>query len=413
MAPMIRKLICRGIFVGFCVAPLCGSLSYAAWQHFSLSRVQRGDWLAARLGVDAEIEGLRPSQPGLTVADRIRLADPESGRLLVLCEQIRLRSGPQALVVSIEDVHIPQRQTMELWKLLCERVLRQSSMLRRRMVIVAHRVAIRHADGELELAGWRMECSAAQGERRADIEFRANHASLQVRSTRIAIVRDTQHDVPVTRVEVHAPEADVDSCLLAGPSSWLSQLGEHVRFRGMVFIDVTSQGWRGEVTGSVSGIELQRLSQDRLPHGLTGEASLDIRHAIFDSSRLQSLSAIARAGPGKISWGLLASLRRLGLSMPSARLRDFSADTMQDYEQLALMVDLTSQGVVVRGVCGPPRDGTAILSGSGTLLTDQGRNERKSSFEIIATLLDDDRADVLLTPTGERLWRALPLSAAR
>ena len=107
-----------------------------AWQHWSAATLQRGDWFAARLGIDAQIEGLRPSKPGLSVADRIRFLDPESGQLLMLGERIRLRAGPQAVVVSIEDVHVPQQQTMDLWKLLYERVLKQASLLRRRIVIV-------------------------------------------------------------------------------------------------------------------------------------------------------------------------------------------------------------------------------------------------------------------------------------
>ena len=245
-----------------------------------------------------------------------------------------------------------------------------------------------------------MECTTADGERRAEIEFRSSHADLSVRSTRISIVRDTRHAVPVTRVVVNTPEADVDGCMLAGPSSWLSQLGEHVRFRGLIFVDLTSQGWQGEVTGHVAGIQLQPLVENRLPHGVTGEASVDIRQAVFDNSRLGLIGG-CQCWTRQSQRGLLTHCDRLGCSTPKSSVSENNtADAMQDYEQFALMVDMTQQGVIVRGVCDPPRDGSIIMSRFGTLLKDRGRNERQSTFDVIAALLDNDHADVLFTDKG-------------
>lgn len=414
MAAIIRKLFCRIAFVGCGLAPLCGSLGFTAWRHWSTLAMQRGDWLEARLGIEAEIEGLRPSCPGLMVADRVRFSDPESGQLWMLAEGISVRQGPRAVVVTMGSVHIPQPMTMNMWRLLSERLLRQESLLQKPIVIVVDHVAIRDTAGELELADWRMECLSEGGCRRADIAFRSDHSDLEVRGTRLSIVRDPRPEVPSTRIELNTPDADVEACLLAGPASWFSRLAPHARFRGLIFVDITSQGWQGEVTGQVGGIELRTLTEQRLPHSLTGDASVDIQQAVFHHSRLQRLSATVRSGPGKVGQGLLKSMQRLGMIVPeTGGTERHEADEMLDYQQLAVMLDLSDQGVAMRGTCDPPRDGTVVMSRFGPLLKDPGRTDRKSSFDLIAALLDNGRADVLLTETGERLWRALPFCDAR
>ncbi len=409
----LSKLICRTSFVAACLLPVGGSLGYSAWQYWSLGTLQRGNWLVARLGVEAQIESLRPSRPGLTIADSVKLFDPETGQLLASCQSIEFRHGPHATAISIENVSISSEHTMALWEVLHDRVLRQSRILQQPILVSVDRISLDHPAGDVELSEWRMECSAENNRRQARISFRSGHqADASTRSTQITIVRDAGRDVPVTQIAIHAPDADINGCLLSGPSSCLSQMGDQVRFRGEAWVDIASNVWRGEIAGQVTGIQMQRILDDRFPYGLAGTAEFDIQQAVFENNRLQVLAGACRMQKGTISLGLIQSMRRMGLqSDKSLQARSEPGTTKVSFDELAAWISVSADGVSIRGACNRPEDGSVIIAQSAPIVRDDGSGERRSNFTIISAPLDRDDQEVLFTEIGDMLWRALPFCA--
>jgi hypothetical protein len=137
---------------------------------------------------------------------------------------------------------------------------------------------------------------------------------------------------------------------------------------------------------------------------------LDIAQAVFERNRLQELNATCTIQSGAISFEFVKSMQRLGLiAADSLQTPVPSGSAMIPCDEFAALISIQPDGIIVRGICNPPGDGTVIISRSAPILRDRDTEKRLSNLRIISALLDNDDQSVLFTEMGDLLWRTLPL----
>ena len=411
MSRSTKTAACRIAFVVLCLLPVIGSISYAAWQRWTDSELVAAAWIASRLGAHAEIQSLRASLPGIDTAASIKLLDPENGKLIAVCRDVRIQRGSAARVLSIASADVPPGKMMALWRMLHDRVLRQQELLETALIISVDRLALRDREGEVEIDGLRIECQRTSRGPRSAISFRPA-GDLARRPVRINLLRDQTAELPITRLEIQSHDQALDCSLVAGSPDWLRRFGDAIRFQGVAWLELQAADWRGEVTGQIDGLQMQRLaSVDMLPE-ISGPATLDVHQAILANRRIVSLDAVLSAGPGSISAGMLRSSSALGLTQITGRSSAAPqrlAMTMIDYDALVLMVNLDASGLALTGMLNP-RDERIAMTGGGAAILRSGSGERLPVATLIEWVTGQAVPAALFTEAGAALYGILPLA---
>lgn len=407
MSRQTRIAICRTLFLAVCLLPLVGTISYAAWQRWTTDDSQASQRIVGRLGFDAEVQQLRHSRPGVTTAESCKLFDPETNKLVAHCDDVQITTGSGGCAIAIRSAYVPHQQIMSLWSALHDRLLRHSRDLNQPLIVAIDRIACRDQEGEVELGGFRLECHRTEHGSHAQVSFRPDDHEPHQRSVRISMLRDLRVDPPATRIDVQSPDKSLDCSLIAGSPRWLRQVGSAVRFQGHAWLESHNGTWQAELTGRIHGVQLDRVVDDRFPFELTGNAALDIEQAVFQRGRVVVLEGRLTAGPGVVSRQLLAAQQVLGMRAAANRSTP-DADVLE-YDSLAMMFHLSSEGIMVRGLCEPRADGVVMTHGSAPILIDGGSN-RYAVDRIITALTGVTASQAIFTEAGEALWRVLPLT---
>ena len=410
MTRSIKIAASRTVFIAACLVPLIGSISFAAWQRWIDSDSLAAAWIASRLGTGAEVQALRTSTPGVETAHSVKLLDPENGKLIAVCRDVRVQRGSSARVVSIASVDVPPGQMMALWRMLHERVLRQQELLATELIISVDRLALRDREGQVEIDGLRIESQRQPRGPRLAISFRPA-GDLDRRPVRINLFRDQTAEPPVTRLEIQSHDQALDCSLVTGSPVWLQRFGDAIRFQGTAWLELQADDWRGEITGQVEGIGLQRLADAGLLPPMSGLLTLDIVQAIFARGRLVSFNGVISAGPGTISAAALRSMTALGvapkLSRTSAEPRTLP-DAMLDYDALAVMAQLDASGIALMGIL-PPRDQGIAMTGGGAAMIRSAAAERVPVATLIEWVTGQAVPEALFTEAGAALYGILPM----
>ena len=101
--------------------------------------------------------------------------------------------------------------------------------------------------------------------------------------------------------------------------------GSHSTFAGTATGIESPDGWQGELDGKLKQIDLRAAVSEQFPHQLSGNAELEIKHAVIHAGRLEEAEGNIHAGPGKVSPSLLSAaaaflgLARGGMDSPPVR----------------------------------------------------------------------------------------------
>jgi hypothetical protein len=385
-------------FLVVCAVPTLVVLGWAVWHHTPGHRQACARRIAHRLGVRASLANVSHPRPGATIFRGLELADIETGRTLLAVDELHAVGSRDTRLLSASRVQIAHSHFDPLWKILSARLRAWSCGSVRFAVnrVLLGEQTFAQVRGRLESTS-----AGAQTLVRFDLADAATTAPVWLR-----VVRDRQTSPPSTRIEVNTGDTWL-ACSTLGPvAPSLSQLGDTARFCGWLWAGKRSGGWEGELAGTLTGVDLERLVSVGYPHRLSGMAGIVVQRANFRCGRLEVATGSFVAGPGVIGRSLCqAAVDRLQLTTVDPMVG--SRDPLP-YEQIAFSYAVNADGLWLGGGCHAAPEGTILTTSTGPLLA-APRHQPLPVVALVRTLVPRHDLLVPATPEAGSLTQVLPL----
>ena len=315
-----QRTVCRGVFLLCCLTPTLAvfthSLLAVGRRHAPIERdlVNRQtfqDGLGARLGVRIQLDGQTHPRPGTTLLQRVRLVDPDSGRVLATLRQVHVSWGNGRMSATVGEAAVERRQLPRLWELFHHRVLQQADDLPLAVTVHCRQLSLLDPGGATPLKQVRGELERTEIGPRATWRFGMADAA-QV--AEVTVTRSQHGDDGVTRLQLDSGDTPLPCQLFHPLSERFQALGPHAAFQGRVWAAQSTRGWDGELAGRLSGIDLASLLGRTCAHRMTGPAVAILQTMRFQANQISYASGQISAGPGQIDGTLLrAAVEVLGL----------------------------------------------------------------------------------------------------
>lgn len=406
MSDQGRRQVCRSLFLLAGVCPLAVSLGWAAWRHVVSPETAYENWLAAQLAVDVRLSDVTRPKPGLTRIGTAKIVNPETGQMLALCERLELRWGVRGIGIHAAQTHLSGDVVGELGELLHDRLLCRRRLHETSIFLVSQRVAIQRPRAEVELRECRLDVQRAADGPTATLTFQWAYAE-QPQPVRVRLSRHQKSNGPITRLELETGNNPLPCSVLFGAPAWLApwEGGDSLTFQGALWLDIAQTGWEGELTGHISGIDLNRLFTDRFPHQVSGDARMVVERAVVREGRLVELQGQLRSGPGTVGKPLVqAAVRYLGCRLPTR----LGVDESIEYRKLAVDIRLDNAGLVIHGMCEPDAPGNILVDAAGAVLVEP-EDQPRLAIDVVRMLADEERAERLWDESTAGLMRVLPV----
>ena len=289
----------------------------------------------------------------------MKASDPETGKPIFRCrllEIARQRSGGQrsqgraALTIAASQPEVEAAALDRIWKCLQRALESAPGQFDADLQLSAAELTLCAAEGSQTLTDVEGLMETLPGGTHAQLHFRLVGANTP-EPARIRLVRNRQASPPEDGFELYTGGGELPCNVLAMGLAELKPLGPRCRFRGCIWASETPDGWDGEVTGQLVGLDLGSLITDHFPHRISGIGEATIQRARFRRGRLEEATGIVAAGPGTIDRPLLAAaVGRLGLV--AAPICSLSLQAKAGVRATAFaMTNWRSPSRLTRGVC--------------------------------------------------------------
>jgi hypothetical protein len=184
--------------------------------------------------------------------------------------------------------------------------------------------------------------------------------------------------------------------------------GPESTFCGELWWQQRADGLAGEVRGSITGVDLDKLVSARSEHRLSGPAEVLLEEARFQHGRLLDATGSIHAGPGLVRRSLLAAaasqLHFTG-NNPAAAWGDLA-----DYDEMAFHFAIDQRGLKIQGLCSKSPGAVFVGRVHGRLLGEPppGLQPLLGVVRLLANLGDAVPAD----PAAQALLGVLPAPGA-
>jgi hypothetical protein len=411
----LRRRLCVLAFLLLCVAPTAAVLAWGVSRHLPWYVRAEAERLAGPLGLEVSLDRVFHPRPGVVVYEGLQLTDPETGRAILHCRQLRAAwskpadantTARQTLSLAASGAEIDAAGLDRLVELIQRGLRRGPGWADIEVCLNALEVSVRSAPSARMMTGVEGFLRPVHGGSYGEIWFRLAGTET-AEPVRIRIGRDRGKKPPCTGLEFYTGGGAMPCSLLALGLPGLDRLGPQSRFRGRIWMNETPEGQTCDLTGQFAEIDLERLLGDRFPHTLGGTAQLTVEQARLQEGRLQQAAGSLTAGPGAVSRSLLDSaIQSLGLAQG---VEPPGTGDLVAYEQLAVAFQLDGAGLRLRGVCPVPGPGTVMVGPSSRLLAEpDARWQPLPVASLVRTLVPPNRADVPAARQADWLWRVLP-----
>ena len=185
------------------------------------------------------------------------------------------------------------------------------------------------------------------------------------------IVRNRQVSPPADGFEMETGPSPVPCRLLAACLKEANSLGSNCRFSGRVSTFRTPDGWSGELSGQLTGVDLGRLTRENTAAAVTGTADITLQKARFQRGRIDELTGRIVCGPGTLGRDMLAALVTHLRVVPSPEIP--VTGQSQAFDRMGLDFRIDDRGISIIGRCasmlGADIPGAMAVAGGRVLLT--------------------------------------------
>ncbi len=213
---------------------------------------------------------------------------------------------------------------------------------------------------------------------------------------------------PVANLKLQADGAALPLPLLAALAGRENHCGPHSTLEGTLTAMETPDGWQAELVGQLKNVDLHWVVSEQFPHQLSGNAELNMKHAVVHAGRLEELEGTIHAGPGTVSRSLLAAaVASLGLQSDELDKPHTRASQAISYEELAAVFTCNGSGLSLHGACAN-QPGVIMRGTNNVLLADSNRGP-VPVVALVKMLVPDSRVQVPATRQTDWLLNLLPI----
>ncbi len=410
-----RRWVCR---TGFFALALVPTLSVLAWtaSHYLPGVVEHHQQqLSNRLGLQVEIASVSHPRPGQTLYESLRLVDPDSDRVVFQCRTLEIGDQDNNLVLVASEPEMNVAGLAHVWRLIANKLRTLSLDKRPTLRFFAQQLTLHGKDQAQTITDLMGQIApvtrSPAGETAAsdanDVQATLRYHVAGTTSSQpawITVGRKVSGGTAVTHLNLNTQETQLPLALLRSLLPAVANLGEEALFRGSIWAEETSAGWRGELAGELTHIDLNRLVTENFPHKLSGTATVTIDDARFEQGRLLRATGTLAAGPGVVETSLLASASQW-LGLKSAPLGDRH---LIRYDRLAARFQVDAGSLRIQPDRSHLGDGAIISAAHGPLLR-QESNQPQPLLGLVRMLVPQSEVHVPATRETDWLLGHLPL----
>lgn len=399
-----KQLICRSLFLLLGLVPLFGTVGYATWRQVAFDQDGYQSWIAGQLGLDLRIQNVSHPIPDVVRLLGANIVDPETNELLASCDELKLTQSERVVELRVPSVDIPRGQFRRLLNVLHERLLRQSRLLSRRVVVVADNISLQ---GEsIGLIGFRLDAGQGEDGPFAEIKFRTTECPHSKDPVKLNLFRVKRLQSPATNVELFTYDSTLPCSLLFEVPDGL-QVGSDVAFQGTVLMDGGPDGWTGEIFGHLKNLDFGAEDPSGVGNRLfAGKAQVTISRAEFENNWMRRLDGRIYAREGQVNRRWLAELIAK-LRLDSSRSLPEEGQSVA-FDELGIAFQINGEQAVLSGVAGA-NTSRVMLSRQGQPLVGLTNVQPIKTLRLFQALFQLSEEQVPVSTDQNRLLRMLPL----
>ncbi len=356
-----------------------------------------------RLGLAVTIGDVRYPRPGLTLLDRVELADPETGARLARARLVEIDTASGATTVSPAQLEVFAGDWSEWWS-LAQRELRRRGGANAKLRIAAGEVTMHMPAGDQTFTDLRCQTESSDAGSQIGFSFRMAGYEMPEPAT-LSVFRSRQTTPATAGLEIHTGSAALNGGLLAAAWPPAAHLGRDARFCGSLRAVHPASGWEGELAGQLHDVDLDELLTSQFPHKLSGHARIDLEHVRFQADRIEQASGSVVAGPGLAGRSLLKAASEVLGFEPGAEIKTLGRSA--PYERLALAFVIDEHGLALRGQC--PAGAGVVLQDSEVALMLEPKRASQPVVNLVRALVPQSEVQAPATRESSALSAILPI----
>ncbi len=408
-----RRKICVAAFLGLCVLPTLAVAGWGLARHLPWHRQSEEQRLGQELGLDVSIESIRHTLPGVVHYTGLKLADPETGQELFRCAELDVRwtsltdsqgQTRPAIVLAATQAESAVGTWQRLNEVLCRRLECQGGRPEVEVRVTADQLTL-HDGAQTQV----LQVVEGTG---VGLMPNGIQAQLVVRlpginssePVRMRIVRNRQVSPPANGFEMDTGPNSVPCSLLATWFKEANALGPNCRFSGYVSTYSTPAGWSGDVSGRLTGVDLESLARANFAFAITGTADIMLQKVRFQGDRIDEIAGRIVCGPGALGRDALAALVTDLRLVPSPQMP--AAGQSLAFDQFGLDFWIDRRGISIAGQCGGVPGAVAVAG--GRVLLKEPANQPQPVAALIRALVPVNEVPIPATRQTGWLARLLP-----
>lgn len=402
--------LCRIAFFATCLAPSCAVLAWGALVRLPSYTRAHELAIADGLGLHAQLAKASSPRPGMMLYEALELSDPDTRQPLARFPFVEVQTSGDAVHVSLPfPAMINGTRLDAFWNAVRHGV--RPSRGWRELNFSAGNLTIHLPTGDQSFTALTGRIDNTQEHARVQLSVRrAISGSQPAEAAELTLERQWQSQPQATLVRLKTGGTPLPCALVASLWPDVETLGAESEFQGRIVAFEQAGRTKTELSGRLTGADLDRLVSGQFPHKLTGRATAVLELLTIEDGRLETAAGKITAGPGTISRTLVRSAQS-NLNLHGSMEFHAPGDGPVAYGEMNFAFKINREGLSLRGES-PTVKGALLTDDRRRLLLGEPTGLVQPVVNLARTLVPQSQVQVPATRETAALIRALPVPSA-
>lgn len=402
--------LCRIAFVATCLAPSCAVLTWGALVRLPSYTRAHERAIAEGLGLHAQLAKASSPRPGMMLYEALELSDPDTLQPLARFPFVEVLTSGDVLHVTLPFPAMINGTRLDAFWNAARHSVRPSRGWRE-LHFTSGNLTIHLPTGDQSFTALAGQIDNSEERARVRLSLRRAVAGSQpAEAAELTLERQLQTQPQATLVQFNTGGTPLPCALVASIWPDVETLGQASEFQGRVVSYEQAGRTKTELSGRLSGADLDRLVSGQFPHKLSGRANAELELLTIEDGRLESAAGKITAGPGTISRSLLRSAQS-NLSLQGSKEFHAPGERVVAFGEMNFAFKINREGLSLRGES-PTVKGALLVDDRRRLLLGEPTGLAQPVVNLARTLVPQSQVQVPATRETAALIRALPVPSA-